>query len=432
MKNRHIALWVLLAVAVVGGLTALALTVGEHLSPPEEEPASFELVHAAPEEITAIAAESASGSVALVRTLEAWTDPEVPAMPLDQSWAEETAAALAGLTGSRVAGDEADPAAYGLRDPTATYVLTADGEEQRLAIGDTDPYTGLTYVALAHLTGVYTADLRALPAVPERAEALALYEPFALPGEITALTVERGGERTEAIPFDPAAPQTFREGCSWVLPNAYGALAAREEGMEAILQAAEELEFLACRRYAPTAEELSAWGFDDPVTVTLTAGAGETSLTIGGSDGAGHTYVRRSGDGSVYLAAETLTETLAFRREDLEVVNPLLGVDPASVVSVTVQGALGNYVFQNDETGRAAIEAVLALSSGAADRAGETFKLAAQATITVQRDTEFFSTLTLELVPFNEELYLVRTWGTERNFVTAADVNALFETFNTP
>ena len=98
--------------------------------------------------------------VSMQREGDAWIDVDDPAFPLDATYPEQMASALAQVTSTRsVTGDLAE---YGLDEPQLTISVTdAAGEVTTLFVGDKNGVTGLYYARLDGSETVYTiADMR--------------------------------------------------------------------------------------------------------------------------------------------------------------------------------------------------------------------------------------------------------------------------------
>jgi hypothetical protein len=93
------------------------------------------------DDVQAIEIESESGRVRLEKIGEKWRLREPLDFPADDSVVSSTLGSLANLsTDRRLAGDEVDPAAYGLDQPVAEVTLgMADGSDRTLAVGDELP-----------------------------------------------------------------------------------------------------------------------------------------------------------------------------------------------------------------------------------------------------------------------------------------------------
>ena len=93
------------------------------------------------EAVTAIRIEGGTTPVRLEKTGEVWRLREPLDFPADSSAVSSALGSIANLSADRrLAADEADPAAYGLDQPTVTVRLTtADGSELVLEVGDELP-----------------------------------------------------------------------------------------------------------------------------------------------------------------------------------------------------------------------------------------------------------------------------------------------------
>ena len=420
MKKHKNLIIALIAVIAVGALVCVGLTLMKDGSGGSER--RFISGFGA-DEITGISV-TGEAEFFFVKTAEGWGSADDSAFPADSGKISSLAAEIASRTVDKIA-DRGDSGEYGLNTPRLTLRIFSGKDETVCTVGDYNDITDVYYVKIQGLKGIYSVAAGFIDGLLEGENRYVLLPDMSISGEITSVSAARGGETLTLEAFTPDAPQTWRTDCSWVIANDYGALAVDGDAGQRIIAAASSIRPESCYDYAPTPETAEACGFGKKTTVTITTGEETLAVELGGQDDEGRRFIRLAGDGMICLVSGESARSLDFSLAEVAVMNPLVGVDEDTVESVTIHDDTGTYTLSMDEANRGKIEAVLALSSDAYSSESENYKFPAQIFITVRRSTGEFSTLELELVRFNDLLWVARTWGIGGCFVTDGDVQEM-------
>lgn len=413
MKERKNLIIALIAVIAVGAMICVGLTISARDNKEEKH---FLSGYTA-DKISGI---SVTGAVEFffVRTAEGWGCAQENAFPTDAGKVSVLAAEIASRRIDKVAAAE-QWEEYGLDTPLLTLKIMSGNDESICVIGSYNEMTDVYYVGLDGAHGVYTVAGSFVENLLQGKNQYAQMPDMTVDGEVTALSVTREGKTFTLRRFNEDSPQIWRTGYDWVIESDCGALPVENQSVQAILSAVSGIRDIICYDYAPAAEVVSACGLDNGTIVNVETNSSRLTIELGGLADTGGRYIRIFGESMICVAPAETVEKLEFSPGDIAVINPLLGVERDSVESITVETESGEFTLHGDDNG---VEAVLALSSDAYSVEAENYRLPAQISIKVQRSTEIFPSIELELVRFNELLWVARTWGIGGCFVTDMDV----------
>lgn len=208
--------------------------------------------------------------VSMQREGDAWIDVDDPAFPLDATYPEQMASALAQVTSTRsVTGDLAE---YGLDEPQLTISVTdAAGEVTTLLVGDRNGVTGLYYARLDGSETVYTiASSEVSPFMRTRYEMIETEAfPTVATDSVTRVTLTSGEAQRTLVHREDGWPQAYSASFTWFEPTEAGGLSVVDaDGAESWLGSALNVTYLGTAVYDATDADVAACGLDAPA-VTL-------------------------------------------------------------------------------------------------------------------------------------------------------------------
>ncbi len=265
MKKQTKTLIILLAVLVVlaAGFFAVKALTKEPEAAPETAEEYAALFAADASEITEFSYTVDGEKLSFKNTADGWVSAEDPEMPLNTEKLASMVTALTEIRGYKQIDTQED---FGFAEGSVEIgVRTADGAFF-CTVGNVNSTIGKAYLMTDDGT-IYTTDpaMRSEFTDPLGSLLLADAMPAIDAASITGITVKNGEEQFEIVKCDERELYyRFR----YILENAQGKTPLDETALNTYLTSATA-PYLTCENYAPTAEELSAAGFDDPAVLTI-------------------------------------------------------------------------------------------------------------------------------------------------------------------
>ena len=324
------------AVSAVCAAAAVIVTVQPEESTDETESEAVLIDDVSIGTVTGIALKNADGAVPLmlydgeILFIDPPTDTD-----MDSSVMKAFAYRMAHMPALRNLGPVSDPAPYGLEEPEAAVsVLTADGEVQRIFLGNEAPFDGGYYAKAENRSDLYlvdevtarmfhysTDDFRQLDVLPG-------FGPDTMLKDLTRFALERGGTKFEVTGTISNASVSYRltrpfeTALDWktVAKSIYDPLSGLNE----------------CR-FVSAGEDPSIYGLydDDASKVEVTLGGQNRTLHFADA-GDGTYYVCRDGCGQIVRVDAGLLTFLSLKPSDL-VSQSLYTVSAAGLSSVRIQ-----------------------------------------------------------------------------------------------
>lgn len=305
----------LLLVVVLAGLGGYIYYL-EQRDPAAEADANESAFDVESDQIQELRIAVADGDTTLARRADnQWRLVEPVEAEADTSELNNMATTLASLDVQRIVDENpGDLAQFGLEQPKIeiAFRTSAEGEPQRLQVGDRTPTGGDVYAKKAGENRVFLVsgiveDTFRRTAFDLRNKTVLAFER----DKVDGLEIVRGGE---TLRFS-------RKGADWtvVQPATMRADYAALEGLITSLQATQATKFVT---QEPTPQELREFGLTQPRTsASILMGSDRVTLQLGTTVNA-ETYARNAASPGVVMVAPTVVSDLAkplddFRRRDL-------------------------------------------------------------------------------------------------------------------
>lgn len=266
-----------------------------------ETAGSFELTGMTEETLSGLAWANENGTFRFVLRDGAWVNDADEAFPVNQSALQNLAKRVTALTGTRRITDVTDPADYGLREPVFSVTLTdSEGVETVYAMGDATPFGDGYYLSVSGTDAIYTVETALDSLFDKTLTQLCQLE------EIPSLnTVTR-------VWVSGAVDAAYNEATGLWTDSVTGE-ALDADRVNALADAAQDIEWSAVVMAAADEEKMRAFGLDDAQATVVRLEGGEDApleLRIGRADEAGSRYACLSGSTMVYLIEDDQTEEI--------------------------------------------------------------------------------------------------------------------------
>lgn len=262
-------------------------------------------------------------SVSLVRGADgSWQYAEDPIFPLNQSYPQAMLAALGGLTAVSKLENPNGLADYGLENPAQVIsAASSAGESTAISVGDQNAVNSSYYAMLSGDDSIYMIDDSLPSAFSFALMDLVQMETIDTIDRVSGFTITQGETSLEVVYIEGESDDTF-----WFAVDGGELLPLDNNEGAGLKSNISAIAWQACADYNADATELSAYGLDEPVTISLryytTADnyAEERSVTYELGDTAGeHRYAKLADSGMVYLISEaTVQKILSVNYESLK------------------------------------------------------------------------------------------------------------------
>lgn len=468
-KRTILILSFLLVVLVAGGVALQGVASSED---GEESQASFLDVEAS--QIVDVVWETGGEESHIAYSDDEWHDPDNPDDALDQTAAAQIAQAFADATTSRTIDADQETDEMGLDSPTATATITLDDDTTHtVTVGAVSQNTA--YYATADDGDIELIDV----SLPQALETSLndLYETEEAPQatDVDSLTIEHDGDEFALTYYENGSTTlSYTDRYTWFGDEGDGEQALDADEAASLVILVNEVSWSSC--VDPSADDLSAYGFDDPtLTATLayteevTTETDETdddgnavtetseedrtfTLVVGAQADDGSYYAQPEGSDAVYRISNDTVESLLEADCDALAPTDVCLIDWDSVDSVEfsyddttrtisieredVEDDEGNtsveetYYVDGEEfsgdSAEAVLDAIDALTSEGEADGGESAGNS-MLSITIHQSSEAFPTVTLEFTEYDNSFYLASLDGDARLLVNKNDIEDLKE-----
>lgn len=421
--KRLLALGLVLLVLCAGTFAASRLTLDRQSQ--EDTETATAVFGLDPETVTSVRWEY-SEELTFDRTDDGWIYRDSDAFPVDSTYLDTILDTLSQVDSYKTIENIENWDAYGLEIPVCTISVAAD-ETYDLAIGIETTLGGQRYFSIGD-GKVYLVDSGILD--PFRYGLYDLMEVQEMPqvSQVSAMEVTTP-EGSYTLTYEPDSGRTYSDEYVWF----WGDTPLDTKEAVSLVGVVTQMTLAQCEDY--DCRDLSLYGLDDPeLTVTIyDAGAKAYTLSISEAKN-GTCYIRLPGTNMVYAIDEAIGQTLRYTTAaDLEPEDVLLmDWDTVNTVALTLDDQ--EYLFTRtqkqvtDEAGETTAETVWLLDKEAVDVAqvladltalsstgkatGLTPQAQAQLELTITRERDTFSEITLAIYPYSSENCLVTLDGT--------------------
>lgn len=245
-----------------------------------------------------------------------WQVSGQPQFPLDSNAVQSMVDNLIGMTATRKLTDVTELADYGLKEPTATAIVTwKDGSETTYAMGNATPFSDGYYLLLVDdPSTVYTVPKALTSILSKDMNALTVTEEIPLAENVTRIVI---GNALDAVHQEESS--TIDPDQHWYDASGNPLIGAETENL---IEIANGLIFSSVVNAASTGEQLQEYHLDEDQSTRIELYSGETAVRIvliGGTDENGNYYAK--------LPDSTIIYTM-----DLSDVDNLLNASVASLV----------------------------------------------------------------------------------------------------
>lgn len=435
MKNgkKLLILASVLLVLCIGTFAASQWTV----EPVEEEAVTTETVFTLePEAVTALTWEY-SESLSFRRESEGWVYPEDPVFPVEESYLDTILQTLSRVDSYKTIDTVENWDTYGLQIPVCTISVTA-GETYDLAIGIETTLGGQRYFSIGD-GKVYLVDDAILE--PFQYDLYDLIAAREMPEvtQVTAMEVTTP-EGSYAITYEPGSGKAYSDSYVWFWEDQPLDTDLAQE----LTRLVTNLNLAQCVNF--NADDLSQYGLAEPeIQVTIfDSGTEAYTLDISSATDDG-CYVRLPGTNMVYRTLATVNETLRYTTVADLLPRDVLLMDWDTVEAVTIQDhrfTAGREETTDDEGNVTEQTVWLPDGEGLGELLEELTSLSATGlatgltpqgepmlTMTVTRQQEAFSQVTLSVYPYSSDSCLVTLDGVSTVTVNREKMAALVASF---
>ena len=405
------------------------------------------------DDVTAITWQYLSQTCSFTREGDSWVYDKDARFPLNHDYIDTMLKTVASIESSKVITEPEDLSVYGLTDPHCSVILTAGGKEYTLLFGDDTEVDDLQYFTCgdghvclvdpdleeAFNYGLY--DVVQKEAIPNMAKFVSL-QAQTVNGDYEVDYLENSG-------------LAYSDEYKWFLKDGDAYTVIDNDLADTFTDTVRYLVWGSCADYYADAEELSAYGFDDPtavITVTYLEGESvDTGLTdsdglaitqteyrentftleIGSAYGSGEAYYSRlAGSSMVYYVNSAMVDTMLNTGYADLAPDEILVMDWEEVTSVDLSLNGGNAVTLLPKQVSVPVETET--DSGTADNAEADTEPEEELAlrwfrgeeetnfheVTAAIDKLYFSGYALDLTPEGEELLRLVIHRNNENFPT--------------
>lgn len=467
--GRLLALLLVLAILIAGSFVATKLNPENQDGGEEETETGVSIFTLDADSATALSWTYGEETLSFENTDGAWAYAEDGSFPLDSAYIDAMLSALSDVAASKTIENAEDLSQYGLEEPACAISVTADGSSTEFLLGDETALDGARYLSMGD-GNVYLVDSSLLNAFSYGLYDLVKLESIPAMSDLLGLSVESAGEQLEIVYLEDSG-LAYSDAYVWFLEQEDGYLTLDTELTEALAETVTGLAWAECVDYHAEEDTLSAYGLDEPSTVTvryLESAEVETNetdedgnavyetvqteksfvLELGASCEDGY-YARIAGSNLVYLVDSSAAESLLYTTYlDLlpdEVL--LMDWDTVTAIDVTLDGVTYEIARETrevtDDDGNTSDETVYTLdgaeiafedildSLDALSSTGGAFTVGTDRSPEIRfvfyRDTDAFSQVELAFYQYNSGDCLVTLDGSSTVFAARDDVAALVE-----
>ena len=379
--------------------------------------------------------------ITLVKGNDGWHDEADEDFPLNQAFVDTMLEKAAQLTVLRQVA-EGNESSYGLDKPANIITVETNSEKKTIYLGTVNSATGASYLRLDGSDRIYTVESAFANIFSNSLTAMAARDtvPGLLPDDVTKFEILEGTGGIRLLRVADEGGQSGNTGGSrkWsvrMLKDGAEDTAARpadDGAVVSIITSLIRLRFHEMAFYKPDGEILERCGLSQPaLTLHVEWGEGETyELSIGGRVDEGNVYAYVRETDAVYLLDEDLA--IPFRRlglsdfltldiapvlpDELETFQILTGDEKTEYELMREDGRITGALKNGEEITLAQFNALYYQIYGmmAEKRVDDVSKELTQepvVTLIFVRSREAGGTLTVEIVPYDNNYYAVRTDG---------------------